>query len=134
VVDIETGEVRKDRVTGQTVFVVGICAMRGRDSSVIQVSVVGAPRGLRLGWPVRVVDLEAVPWERDGRSGVAWRAASIEAQQAAVPTSTTGAAANPSAVGTGATATGSGSSSGSGAAGSSGSSSSVFGRKGGEAL
>jgi hypothetical protein len=74
---VETGEVRKDRRTGQTVWTVGLCAMRGRDSSVVQVAVVGEPKGLRLGATVRVVDLEATPWERDGRSGIAWRAAAV---------------------------------------------------------
>jgi hypothetical protein len=77
VIDMQTGEVRKDRQTGATVFTVGVVAIRGRDSSVIQVAVVGEPSGVAVGTAVRVVDLEAVPWERDGRSGVAWRAASI---------------------------------------------------------
>jgi hypothetical protein len=76
-VDIETGEVKKDRRSGETVWTVGLVAMRGRDSSVIQVAVVGEPRGLTLGAPMRVVDLEASPWERDGRSGIAWRAAQV---------------------------------------------------------
>src|SRR5689334_23259813 len=73
-VDMDTGEVRKDRRTGQTVFTVGVCAMRGRDSSVIQVSVVGEPAGLMLGASLELAELEATPWDRDGRSGVAWRA------------------------------------------------------------
>ncbi|HET9655349.1 MAG TPA: hypothetical protein VFP72_08340 [Kineosporiaceae bacterium] len=99
VVDTSTGEVRKDRQTGATVYSVGVVAIRGRDSSVIQVAVVGEPSGVSVGTAVRVVDLEAVPWERDGRSGVAWRAASI------VPT--TGPAAAPAA-GAGRPAAGSG--------------------------
>lgn len=77
VADMQTGEVRKDRRSGQVVWTVGVCAMRGRDSSVIQIAVVGEPAGLSVGAPVRVVDLEAVPWERDGRSGVAWRAEAV---------------------------------------------------------
>jgi hypothetical protein len=77
VVDLDTGEVKKDRRSGETVWTVGLCAMRGRDSSVIQVSVVGEPKGIKLGAPVRVVELEATPWERDGRSWVAFRAAHV---------------------------------------------------------
>ena len=76
-VDIDTGEVKKDRRSGQPMWTVGVCAMRGRDSSVIQVTVVGEPSGLGVGIPVRVVGLEASPWERDGRSGIAWRAEKI---------------------------------------------------------
>jgi hypothetical protein len=77
VIDMGTGEVRKDRKTGATVFTVGVVAIRGRDSSVIQIAVVGEPSGVGVGMAVRVVDLEASPWERDGRSGIAWRAASV---------------------------------------------------------
>jgi hypothetical protein len=76
-VDVETGEVKKDRRSGKTVWTVGVCAMRGRDSSVIQIAVIGEPAGLGVGMPVRVVGLEASPWERDGRSGIAWRAESV---------------------------------------------------------
>jgi hypothetical protein len=84
-VDLDTGEVKKDRRSGQTVWTVGVCAMRGRDSSVIQVAVVGEPAGLGVGMPVRVVELEAAPWERDGRSGIAWRAQAILPAAAAIP-------------------------------------------------
>jgi hypothetical protein len=76
-VDAVTGEVRRDRQSGRTVYSVGLCGLRGRDSSVVQVSVVGEPVGLVVGAPVVPVGLEASPWERDGRSGVAWRAAQI---------------------------------------------------------
>jgi hypothetical protein len=76
-VDAVSGEVRRDRQSGRTVYSVGLCGLRGRDSSVVQVSVVGEPVGLVVGAPVVPVGLEASPWERDGRSGVAWRAAQL---------------------------------------------------------
>ena len=79
VVDAATGEVRTDRRTGLTVYTVGVCAMRGKDSAVIQVSVPGEPVGLRLGAPVEVTDLEASPWSHEGRSGLTWRATSVTA-------------------------------------------------------
>ncbi len=79
----DTGELRKDRESGQTMYSVGVCAIQGRNSSVIQVTVVGEPQGLSLGAPVRVVDLEATPWDRDGRSGVAWRASGLSPIQGA---------------------------------------------------
>jgi hypothetical protein len=72
-----TGEVRKDRATNETVYQVGLVAMRGRDSSVIQVSVVGEPKGLTVGMQVRPVELEGSPWDVEGRSGVAWRASAV---------------------------------------------------------
>ncbi|WP_443669982.1 SCO3933 family regulatory protein [Kineosporia corallincola] len=78
----DTGELRKDRESGQTMYQVGVCAIQGRNSSVIQVTVVGEPQGLTLGAPVKVVDLQATPWDRDGRSGVAWRASALAPLQA----------------------------------------------------
>ncbi|NLT56599.1 MAG: hypothetical protein GXX79_18955 [Actinomycetales bacterium] len=89
-VDVKTGEVKRDQATGQTVWTVGVCALRGRDSSVIQISVVGEPRGLSVGMPLRVVDLEATPWEREGRSGIAWRAGQVLSATEAPPGPTTG--------------------------------------------
>jgi hypothetical protein len=73
----QTGEVRKDTATGLTVYVVGVVALKGKDSSVIQISVPGEPVGLVVGSPVRLVDLEAVPWDVDGRSGVSFRASAV---------------------------------------------------------
>lgn len=77
VANMATGEVRKDRASGETVYQVGVVAMRGRDTSVLAVSVVGEPKGLTVGMAVRIVDLEGAPWDRDGRSGVAWRASAV---------------------------------------------------------
>jgi hypothetical protein len=72
-----TGEVRTDTATGLPVFVVGVVAIRGRDSSVIQISVPGEPVGLGVGTALRLVELEAVPWDVEGRSGVSFRAAGV---------------------------------------------------------
>ena len=77
IANMATGEVRKDRASGETVYQVGVVALRGRDSSVLQVSVVGEPKGLTVGMPVRVVEWEGVPWDVEGRSGVAWRASAV---------------------------------------------------------
>ncbi|GAB6901378.1 SCO3933 family regulatory protein [Kineosporia succinea] len=99
VANSDTGELRKDRETGQTMYSVGVCAIQGRNSSVIQVTVVGEPQGLTLGAPVRVLDLQATPWDRDGRSGVAWRAGGLAPLQA--PTGGRPAASAPAAAGRG---------------------------------
>jgi len=103
-VDPDTGEVKRDRRSGQEVWTVGVCAMRGRDSSVIQVAVVGRPVGLQVGFPVRLEELEAIPWDRDGRSGVAWRAQAIHPAIAQPPAS--GAATSAGAIDAALTATG----------------------------
>jgi len=72
-----TGEVRTDTASGLPVFVVGVVAIRGRDSSVIQIAVPGEPQNLIVGTAVRLVGLEAVPWDVEGRSGVSFRAGAV---------------------------------------------------------
>ncbi len=54
VIDTSTGEVRKDRQTGETVYSVGVVTIRGRDSSVIQVALVVRGEPLRMVVPRRV--------------------------------------------------------------------------------
>jgi hypothetical protein len=73
----ETGQLRVDRDTGQTVYQVGLCLMAGSSADVVNVSVPGEPSGVQLGMPVQVRDLVATPWENDGRHGIAFRAAEI---------------------------------------------------------
>jgi len=72
-----SGEIRKDVATGLPMFVVGVVAIRGKDSSVIQVMVPGEPMGLSVGSALVLTGLEAVPWEIEGRSGVSFRAAAV---------------------------------------------------------
>jgi hypothetical protein len=73
----ETGQLRVDRETGQTVYQVGLCLMAGSSADVVNVNVPGEPSGVQLGMPVQVRDLVATPWENDGRHGIAFRAAEI---------------------------------------------------------
>jgi hypothetical protein len=57
---------------------VQLVAMQPAGADVITVKVPGQPH-LTVGQPVRVVGLIGLPWNNDGRSGVAFRAARIEA-------------------------------------------------------
>ncbi len=86
--DPTTGVVRTDRDSGQPLYLVGVLVKVSgeRRAYVLDVQVPGEPSGLEEGEPVTVSDLEAAPWERDGRSGVTYRATSI------VPTPVPGAA------------------------------------------
>ena len=79
--DPDTGEARVDRRTGQPLYLVGVAVkVEGeRAAYVLDVQVPGEPAGLVVGQPVVVEQLEAMPWERDGRSGVVFRAARIAA-------------------------------------------------------
>lgn len=88
--DINTGEVRTDRVSGLPLFLVGVLVKVAgeRRAYVLDVQVPGEPAGLIEGQPVTVEGLEAAPWEREGRSGVSYRAKAIRpagAAQVAAP-------------------------------------------------
>ena len=77
--DMVTGEVRTDRTTGLPLYLVGVLVkVEGeRRAYVLDVQVPGEPVGLVEGEPLAVEGLEAAPWERDGRSGVTYRASAI---------------------------------------------------------
>lgn len=77
--DPVTGEIRTDRVSGKPLFLVGVLVKMAGDrrAYVLDVQVPGEPAGLSEGAPVVLADLEAAPWERDGRSGVTYRASAI---------------------------------------------------------
>lgn len=86
--DRTTGEIKKDRASGQDQYLVGILVTyrdpedsAARPESVVltvQVPASGAV-GLSEGQRVRVYDLIARPWDRDGRSGVTYRASAVAA-------------------------------------------------------
>ena len=83
-VDPTTGEIRTDRESGQPLYLVGIVVKLAgtRLAYVLDVQVPGEPVGIREGQPVKVYDLEARPWEVDGRSGMSYRASAITAESA----------------------------------------------------
>ena len=81
----ETGQLRVDRETGITLYQVGVCLMAGTQAEVITVSVVGEPKNVVQGMPVQLKDLAAVPWENEGRHGIAFRASAIVPLAAPAP-------------------------------------------------
>ena len=76
-VDITTGRIKTDRATGQELHTIQLTAFDERGGEVITVTVAGVVREIPVGTPVSVVELEAIPWNNNGRSGVAFRAASV---------------------------------------------------------
>ncbi|MGY1438007.1 SCO3933 family regulatory protein [Streptomyces reniochalinae] len=89
----ETGQIRVDRDTGQTVYQVGLCLMSGRSADVVTVNVPGEPSGVQNGVPVQVRDLVATPWENEGRHGVSFRATEIKPLTAPAASSGSGSSA-----------------------------------------
>jgi hypothetical protein len=76
-------EQRVDKGTGRPEWVVEVLAMDAEGGVVIRVTVAGDQPKMTQGQQVRFEGLEAIPWSNNGKSGVAYRAASV---QAAAPT------------------------------------------------
>lgn len=72
----DTGQPRIDRETGQPLWQVQLMALDGSGAEVIAVTVAGDP-SVSVAQPVQVDGLVALPWNQDGRSGVAYRADAI---------------------------------------------------------
>jgi hypothetical protein len=77
-VNLETGEIRTNR-EGETVYLVGVAVRKAgtRKAAVIEVATTTEPVGIAEGSPVRLVELDAVPWEMGGRHGLSYKAAAV---------------------------------------------------------
>ncbi len=67
-----------DRATKRPEWVVEVLAMDSERGEVIRVTVTGEQPKVNQGQPVAFSELEAIPWTRDGKNGVAYRAFSIQ--------------------------------------------------------
>ena len=67
-----------DRDTGRPQWVVEVLALDSERGEVIRVTVAGDQPRVNQGQPVRFESLEAIPWSNNGKSGVAFRAASVQ--------------------------------------------------------
>ena len=72
----ETGAPRIDKETGLVLWQVQLMALDQDGGEVLAVTVAGEPE-VKVGEPVAVDGLVAMPWSQGDRSGVAFRAASI---------------------------------------------------------
>jgi hypothetical protein len=72
-----------DRETGRPQWVVELLAQDSERGEVIRVTVAGDQPKVAPGQSVRIEGLEAIPWNNNGKYGVAFRATAIHpAQQA----------------------------------------------------
>lgn len=78
VVDFETKRPRTDEA-GQPLFAAQIVVLADGGAEVISVKTAGTPPSIGQGQAVKVTGLVATPWAMGDRSGVSFRAASIEA-------------------------------------------------------
>src|SRR5438046_1956094 len=72
-VDRESGRQRADTQTGELLCSVQVMAIDDSGGEVLSITVPGEPR-VGVGQQVRVDGLVAIPWEQNGRNGVAFRA------------------------------------------------------------
>lgn len=75
-VDFETGAVRTDRESGDTLWRVQVAALDASGGEILVVTVPGEP-DVTIGSPVQIKGLVAIPWSQGERSGVAYRAESL---------------------------------------------------------
>ena len=75
--DFGRDQQKVDRDTGRPQWVVEVLAQDTERGEVIRVTVTGDQPKVSQGQPVRFESLEAIPWSNNGKSGVAYRAASI---------------------------------------------------------
>ena len=66
-----------DKATKRPEWVVEVLAMDSERGEVIRVTVTGDQPKVNQGQPVRIEELEAIPWAHNDRNGVAYRAAAI---------------------------------------------------------
>ena len=78
VVDFETKQPKADE-DGQPLHSVQLTAVQDGRADSIVVKFAGAPGLMSMGTPVKVTGLVAIPWSKGDRSGVSFRAASVEA-------------------------------------------------------
>jgi hypothetical protein len=77
--DRDSGEPRRDRESGLPLYLVSvnISNPEAREAYSVTIQVAGEPVGLVENQVVKVYDMTASPWDRDGRSGVTYRASAI---------------------------------------------------------
>ena len=74
-------EQKMDRDTGQPQWVVEVLAQDAERGEVIRVTVTGDQPKVNPGQQIRFEGLEAIPWNNNGKAGVAFRAAAIGTAQ-----------------------------------------------------
>ena len=77
------GKQRSDRRTGELLYTVQLVAFDDTGAEVITVTVAGNPPKVTVGQDVLAVELEAIPWVQEKRSGTAYRAKDVRPAQPA---------------------------------------------------
>ena len=78
VLDFDSKAAKVDE-NGEAIFAVQVVVLANGGAEVISVKVAGEPKGVAQAVPLKVAGLVASPWSLGDRSGVAFRAAKVEA-------------------------------------------------------
>jgi hypothetical protein len=70
---------QKFNADGLPMWETQVLAQDGENGEVLKVTVAGVKPNVTVGQPVRPLDLQAIPWSTNGKSGVAYRASEIKA-------------------------------------------------------
>jgi hypothetical protein len=73
----EDGRQKRDRRTGAPLNSAQLIVMDERGADTINVTIAGDPPQLEQGQPATPVNLVALPWAANGRSGIAFRADAV---------------------------------------------------------
>lgn len=74
--DFETGQPKIDKATGLVLWQVQLMVLDSDGAEIISVTVPGEPKVV-VGQQVSVTNLVALPWNQNGKSGIAFRADAI---------------------------------------------------------
>jgi len=72
------GNQRTERDTGRPMWTTQVCAMDASGGETITITTVGTKPEVLCGQYIVPVQLEAMPWNTDGRHGVAFRAIELQ--------------------------------------------------------
>jgi hypothetical protein len=82
----QNGRQRTERDTGRPMWSTQVFILDDDGGEVIAVTTAGERPNVKVGQPVSLSKLEALPWATNGRSGVAYRAIEIRSGMASVKT------------------------------------------------
>ncbi|MEU5884413.1 hypothetical protein [Spirillospora sp. NPDC047279] len=75
----QNGRQRTERNTGRPMWSTQVFVLDNDGGEILTITTAGEKPNVKVGQPVTVSDLEALPWATNGRSGVAFRAAELKA-------------------------------------------------------
>jgi hypothetical protein len=75
----QNGRQRTERGTGRPMWSTQVMVLDDDGGEVIAITTAGEKPNVRVGQPLTVSKLEALPWATNGRNGVAFRAEEIKA-------------------------------------------------------